>query len=110
MEKRLLLLLLFLLLSLGIYNIKGYQKHFDTYQQFSYEYFFNKKILTEEKQEEIVPFFELKLDSEDLKRGYSVYHEKGQCLLCHGVRGEGNPSKQGPSLAGQFFWYIEEQH
>lgn len=109
MEKRLFILLVFLAVVISMYNLKGYQKHFDTYQKFSYDHFFNKENIIEEKKEIIVPFFELTLDTDDLKRGYSVYHEKGQCLLCHGVRGEGNPSKQGPSLAQQFPWYIEEQ-
>lgn len=44
--------------------------------------------------------------SQDAKVGEKIYQN---CILCHGQKGEGVPSQEGPRLAGQFDWYIETQ-
>ncbi len=106
MEKRLLVLIFYSLLLLFFFSLKSYQKHFK--DDFSFASFFlPKKDVVQEKKEE--PLFELPLTTEKLQRGYKIYHEKGECLLCHGAYGEGNPEREGPILAHQYEWYLREQ-
>lgn len=42
--------------------------------------------------------------SQDIAKGAKVY---ASCIQCHGEKGEGNVSEEGPKIAGQFSWYIE---
>ena len=44
--------------------------------------------------------------SQDAKLGEKIFQN---CILCHGQKGEGVPSQQGPKIAGQHDWYIETQ-
>ena len=44
--------------------------------------------------------------SQDAKLGEKIFQN---CILCHGQKGEGVPSQQGPRIAGQHDWYIETQ-
>lgn len=47
--------------------------------------------------------------SSQVELGKKVYTEKGQCVVCHGEKGEGNPDTQAPLLAGQHSWYTFSQ-
>lgn len=41
--------------------------------------------------------------------GKTIYNDKGQCMVCHGEKGEGNADMQAPLLAGQHAWYTYSQ-
>ncbi len=50
--------------------------------------------------------FPFKLDSEQLKRGHTLYKK---CIICHGKMGEGKVSQKAPKIAGQKPAYIVKE-
>jgi len=43
---------------------------------------------------------------QNIENGKRLY---GQCIQCHGSRGEGVVSEQAPKIGGQYDWYIISQ-
>jgi cytochrome c553 len=60
----------------------------------------------------LLSFFSLLLSvrsqvfAQDLAKGAELYK---QCIVCHGVNGEGNVSQKAPKISGQYDWYILKQ-
>ncbi len=44
--------------------------------------------------------------SQDLAKGAELYK---QCTVCHGTKGEGNPTQKAPRISGQYDWYVLKQ-
>ena len=44
--------------------------------------------------------------AQDAAKGAELYK---QCIVCHGDKGQGNPTQKAPKLAGQHDWYIAKQ-
>lgn len=51
-------------------------------------------------------FFNSTVNAQDIGKGKTLY---AQCILCHGEKGEGNPSQKAPKLSGQYDWYVLKQ-
>jgi len=112
--------LIILVIALGIFSfgfyLMSYQKDFDSNKPL------NMKLLSDlEKASHHVEHDEASATSETpkvvvidmndpvIKSGHAIYHEKGQCMSCHGDVGQGNPEKLAPMLAGQHEWYVASQ-
>jgi cytochrome c553 len=46
------------------------------------------------------------LFAQDLAKGTELYK---QCIVCHGTKGEGNPTQKAPRISGQYDWYVLKQ-
>ena len=46
------------------------------------------------------------LFAQDLTKGADLYK---QCIVCHGTKGEGNPTQKAPKISGQYDWYVLKQ-
>jgi len=44
--------------------------------------------------------------AQDLAKGADLFK---QCIVCHGEKGEGNPTQKAPRLNGQYDWYVYKQ-
>ena len=44
--------------------------------------------------------------AQDAAKGAELFK---QCIVCHGDKGQGNPTQKAPKLAGQHDWYIAKQ-
>lgn len=113
MEFRLVIFLVFLTVAAGMLSLGGYKKYYskDDSFQASVKVDLNKKAAVTEKAAEIKESkpFKLEINTASLKNGFEVYHNKGQCVKCHGDKGQGNAAEEGPLLAGQYDWYIIDQ-
>lgn len=44
--------------------------------------------------------------AQDAAKGAELYK---QCIVCHGDKGDGNPTQKAPRISGQHDWYIVKQ-
>lgn len=69
----------------------------------------NLKLKKKKKVRKVQPLekkFILALDTEQLKRGHSLY---AKCIVCHGKMGQGKKSQKSPAIGGQYDWYLQKQ-
>lgn len=113
MESRVVVLIVFLAASFGVVSLVGYRKYYDPTRAERVA-----KMAEEQKAAEHAattgeaPTAAAKvvsLDAPELKAGKEIYVTKGQCITCHGEKGEGNPAQLAPKLAGQHDWYMLAQ-
>lgn len=109
-------LVLFLALIVGIASVLVLNNFKDL--EVNNEHFDLAELTREPVKEEVAPVeeepqepkkFVMVLNTPELKNGHEIYTNKGQCITCHGDKGQGNPDELGPRIAGQFDWYIIEQ-
>jgi cytochrome c553 len=114
MESRLVIFILFLTGSAIILSLTGYKKYFTKDENLSQILAKSQEapqssVEDEEQISEENESGEIVLSTPALKNGYKIYHETGECVRCHGDQGQGNVSEEGPLLAGQYDWYVEDQ-
>ena len=103
---------LFLLMGtlLGfVAGISSYQHIFSASKGIVYSEKKNEVVaqgVTEEKPQAAAV---LDLNNPEMKKAQELYVTKAQCITCHGEKGEGNPEKLAPMIAGQHDWYILSQ-
>jgi cytochrome c553 len=108
MESRLVLLVLFLAVTAGIFSLKSYRNNFDPSVSLKNSIEPKKEEAQTESSEEVATEFVLELNTPQLKSGHDLYVAKN-CTQCHGEKGEGVVDQQGPKIAGQYDWYIVDQ-
>jgi hypothetical protein len=119
---RLILFTLFLTLLAVFSGLYGHRETFDKKENLSLAHYQSEvakfvesqkeaPIVEETEDEELLAEGPPVIDMEDpmIIRAIAVYNGKGQCLKCHGEQAQGVPEQEGPLLAGQYDWYIEDQ-
>ncbi|MGK0366951.1 MAG: cytochrome c553 [Thermoproteota archaeon] len=117
---RLIVLFCFLAVTTSFLMTQGYKKYFSAERSLSFAAFDAKEIAKFEaaklaasaaKAPKTLKVASGKIDLTNplLKKGHLVYTESGQCITCHGDKGQGDAEQEAPLLAGQHAWYIQEQ-
>jgi cytochrome c553 len=106
MESRLVVMLFFVAALFGIFSLSGFKKYYDPNRaQRVKEIEEIAKHQGEVKHGEEVKVV-INLDAPEFAKGKEIYTKTGQCVVCHGDKGQGNPAQQAPMLAGQHDWYL----
>ncbi len=119
MGARLVLFIFFLSIVTFFLTLTSYKKYFNSEEDLSREHL-QKTVKEYKAQQEALlagpqesrPEEEaggMDMNDPVIKQGMLVYNEKGNCYECHGEKGEGNPEKKGPLIAGQHDWYVIDQ-
>jgi cytochrome c553 len=108
MESRLVLLVLFLAVTAGIFSLKSYRNNFDPSVSLKNSIEPKKEEAQADIATEATTEFVLELNTPQLKSGHDLYIAKN-CTQCHGDKGQGVTDQQGPVIAGQYDWYIADQ-
>jgi cytochrome c553 len=102
-------LFLFMGTLLGfVAGISSYQHIFSASKGIVYSEKKNEVVAQEVTQDKPIAAV-LDLNNPEMKKAQELYTVKGQCITCHGEKGEGNPEKLAPMLSGQHDWYILSQ-
>lgn len=105
MESRLVVMLFFVAALFGVFSLSGFKKYYDPTRAERV-----KHIEEVAKHQGETSHAEVKvainLDAPEFAKGKEIYTKTGQCILCHGDKGQGNPAQLAPMLAGQHDWYL----
>jgi cytochrome c553 len=109
MESRLVMFLFYVAAALGVVSLVGYKKYYDPSRKERVEAIAK----LEHEQAHPTPgeakVETVNLDAPELAAGKEVYINKGQCITCHGDKGQGLQAQLAPKLAGQWDWYLLTQ-
>ncbi len=109
MESRLVLLLVYLSVAGGVASLISYKKYYDPNRVVrvkAIEDFVHAE--ANKKPGEVVEVA-VNLDAPELAAAKEIWVTKGQCITCHGDKGQGLKEQLGPKLAGQLDWYLLAQ-
>jgi cytochrome c553 len=117
MTARLVLFIVFVLLTGTIIATGKYKTFFNSTRDLSYRAFTANQAakvkLAKEKAAAktavVAVFTGPDLTNPLVKKGHDIYTQAGQCIKCHGVNGEGNQDEQAPMIAAQYDWYVLDQ-
>jgi cytochrome c553 len=112
MTSRLVLFIAFLSILSGLLYLRGYTSHFNDTRDLSHSAFVKASQPVVAASTETVATnksVKLILDTEDLKKAHEIYTKTGQCITCHGEKGQGMKEQLAPAIAGQHDWYVYEQ-
>ncbi|MFZ4715583.1 MAG: c-type cytochrome [Bacteriovoracaceae bacterium] len=109
MESRLVMLLVYLSVAGGVISLVGYKKYYDPNRKERVAAIakLEHDLATAKPGEVKVEV--VNLDAPELAAAKEIYVNKGQCITCHGDKGQGLFEQLAPKLAGQWDWYLATQ-